>query len=480
MFKSLYTLLLILLAHQVLGQKTVRVYFDQKQFYNAEIGNYTELYFQFVGHTVKYQATENGLQGTLGVNISIFSKDSLMIKDGYRLDTPIFKDSIIEDFYDLRRYALQPGKYDLKLTLFDAHSDADDVSFETALYIDEYDQTISISDIEIAEFAKKSNVESPFNKSGYEIIPRLSNYYPQELSIIPIYFEVYNTHLMDDSIFGLKQTLIDSESKSEVTGFTYLVKYAKTEVIPVFNTLDISNLPSGSYELKYTILTTGLKELSVNSYQFDRSNNIEREVDPSQIILDPNFQASLSKDSVGFYLESLIPISKPAEVRNILKVSKTKDEENMRKLIQAFWTKTTPNNPYEGWMKYKEQVQLVERIYRNNFQEGFETDRGRVYLQYGAPTNIITKEVSSTEYPYEIWQYNKIEKFSNKRFVFYNPDLTNNAYRLLHSDMIGELKNPSWPQMLSKRNTPNGSIDNPNDALQNSFGNQSNDFFRQY
>jgi hypothetical protein len=126
------------------------------------------------------------------------------------------------------------------------------------------------------------------------------------------------------------------------------------------------------------------------------------------------------------------------------------------------------------------QVQLVERLYANNFQEGFETDRGRVYLQYGSPTNIIQREVSSTEYPYEIWQYNKIGQFSNRRFIFYNPDLVNNAYRLLHSDMLGELKNPAWPQMLNSRNSTKGNIDDPNSGVQEHWGGNSNDLFRQY
>lgn len=79
-------------------------------------------------------------------------------------------------------------------------------------------------------------------------------------------------------------------------------------------------------------------------------------------------------------------------------------------------------------------------LYGNNFQDGFETDRGRVYLKYGAPSTHVVRENSPSEYPYEIWTYNKIGKYSNKRFVFYNPDLTNGAYRLLHSDVLGELK----------------------------------------
>ena len=122
----------------------------------------------------------------------------------------------------------------------------------------------------------------------------------------------------------------------------------------------------------------------------------------------------------------------------------------------------------------------LDKIYKNNFQAGFETDRGRVYLQYGSPTTVLQKDVASNEYPYEIWQYNKIGKFSNKRFIFYNPDLVNNAYRLLHSDMIGELKNPSWQLVLNNRNTSNGSVDDPNQNVEKSYGGNSYNNFRQY
>ena len=112
------------------------------------------------------------------------------------------------------------------------------------------------------------------------------------------------------------------------------------------------------------------------------------------IILNPAFQESIHEDSITYYLESLIPISKHAEVKNIVSTIKTKNNDKCRKHIQAFWIKTAPAESYEAWMKYKKQVDFVEKVYGNNFQEGFETDRGRVYLQYGAPSNLVAREAS--------------------------------------------------------------------------------------
>lgn len=458
----------------------LRAYLDSKQFYAPGIGNYIEFHLQFVGHSINYLPENGGLKGELAVQMSITDANGVVASDAYRLATPFMKDSIVEDFYDVKRFPLKPGDYTFSIELSDLNSKKDPLKASQTIIIEELGDALSISDIEVAEYAAKGNENSVFYKSGFEIIPRLSTFYPKQLSSIPVYFEVYNAHLLEDNVFGIKQTVIDANTNKEVESLTLFTKHDAAEVVPVLRQIDISEVTTGKYLLNFTFLNKNMKELSTQSYEFERSNDIEINISSNDVILDPAFQASISADSVGYYLESLIPISGPNEVKNIFRIAKAKNEENARKYIQLYWAKSSPENPYEGWIKYKSQVQLVERLYGNNFQEGFETDRGRVYLQYGSPSFITSKEYTSLEYPYEIWQYNKIGVFSNKRFVFYNPDLTNKAYRLLHSDMVGELKNPSWPYQLNRRSTPNGNVDNPNENVQYGVGRNSFDDYRQY
>jgi GWxTD domain-containing protein len=259
-----------------------------------------------------------------------------------------------------------------------------------------------------------------------------------------------------------------------------MTRVKNEKVIPIFKTYDIELLETGTYKLVVELVNRKMEVLATQNYPFERSNEVVASFNPEQMVLDPAFQKSITDDSVSFYLASLIPIARPAEIKNIIATLKTKNSEKIRKHLQAFWVQSSPQNSYDAWMKYKIQVQFVNEIYGNNFQDGFETDRGRVYLKYGAPSSVVTKETSPSEYPYEIWTYNKIASFSNKRFIFYNPDLVNNAYRLLHSDMLGETKNLGWQQILAKRNTNNGNVDNPNQNYQQHFGGNSNDLFRQY
>lgn len=458
----------------------VRAYLDTKQFSAPGIGEYVEVQLKFVGYSLKYLKVEGGLQSEVIVNLDIKKNDSIVSHEVYRLKSPIMKDSVIDDFFDLRRYALKPGKYLLAIELRDLNTEGEPVKASSSFEIDNYNSKISVSDIQVSEIITKGGDEnSLFYKSGYTMIPNFSSFYPKELSKLPIYFEVYNSKQLQDSVFGIKETIIDNSNQKEIFEPVF-TKFKKNEVVPFLKAVDISLLPTGNYTINYSVINKAMEIVANTSYVFDRSNDVDFAINSTNQMIDPAFQASIKDDSVSFYLASLIPMSKSSDVKSILEILKSKNRESARKYIQAFWSVTASTHPYEGWMKYKAQVDLVEKIYGNNFQAGFETDRGRVYLQYGPPTNIIQKEVSSTEYPYEIWQYNKIGKFSNKRFIFYNPDLVNNAYRLLHSDMIGELKNQSWQLALNKRNTTNGSIDDPNQNLQQNYGGNSYNNFRQY
>ena len=481
MQKQVFSLLLFcFICFGAHTQNKLRAYLDTKQFYSPEIGHYNEVYIQVSGKSVSYIGKENGLIGQLSISIVVKDEEETVITDYYILESPFMADSIVEDFYDVRRYLLKPNSYNFSIKIKDINNNEESIESDSKLVIQDLSDTISLSGLEIIEYAYESNENNDFCKSGIHIIPRIINYYPEELNKIPYYLEVYNTNQSKDSIHYLKRSIIDLKDNKNLENYEIFSRLKSSPVIPIIKSVDISQLKSGNYLLKHTVIDRDENVLATNSYNFERSNELRPTFNEENAIIDPAFQASIHDDSVAYFLESLIPISKASEVKKIVLTIKSKNIEIQRKYIQSFWSKTAKNKPYDEWMKYKAQVLFVENIYANNFQEGFETDRGRVYLKYGAPTNIIIKETSPSEYPYEIWQYNKIEKYSNKRFVFYNPDLVNRAFRLLHSDMIGELKNPSWRQTLSKRNSNNGTIDNPNQYLQDHFGGNSNDLFRQY
>lgn len=458
----------------------LKTYIDTKQFYAPGIGNYLEVYMQFVSYSVLYKNEGNGLRSKVLISVEIADTTQTVFSDRYVLESPEAIDSIQDDFYEVLRIQLNPGKYTMKLNLLDVNKEGSEISGNLPITIQDFSKNTKISDIIVAEFAYPSDEQTNFNKSGYHIIPMLSSFYATDSKNLPIYLELYGTEGIMDSTFLLSYRMINTKDATEMQGFSKTFSYKKGPVIPVFESINIEDLSTGNYQLEVRVSRSSNEILAVQTYDFERSNENNSMFTMENLQLDPAFQASIPTDSVLYFLESLIPISKPAEIKNIIETLKSKNVENARKHLQGYWVITSPTNSYESWLKYKAQVVFVQDIYGNNFQEGFETDRGRVYLKYGAPNQVNARESSPSEYPYEIWTYNKIGIYSNKRFIFYNPDLVNNAYRLLHSDMLGELKNPAWPQILAKRNTYNGNVDDPNQNNVNHWGGESNDLFRQY
>lgn len=156
----------------------------------------------------------------------------------------------------------------------------------------------------------------------------------------------------------------------------------------------------------------------------------------------------------------------------------------MKNFIVDFWQRRAADtaNPLNMWASYYKNVQQVMVLFKCGKQKGYYSDRGRVYLQYGAPSQRTQQNNENNTFPYEIWQYYRTtdqvngQFFSNRKFVFVNRMLGDDCFMLVHSDMRGEVNNPRWQFELTRRN--NNGIANPdNTTPAGTQDNQFNDFY---
>ncbi|PKR79615.1 hypothetical protein CW751_14050 [Brumimicrobium salinarum] len=482
--KNILLLILLVLSSMSYGQeKKLKVYLENNQFFNPEIGNYLEVELNFTGYTLNYVTENNVMYAEVEISQIFSQNDTIVSADRYRLRSPKVVDSIVDDFFDIQKYALLPGSYDYELSIKDVNANQDPISVNTTIEIEDLSGGLSISSFIAAESIKPNpSDQNIFTKAGYDVVPLIGNYYPTEVQNLLYYFEVYNSDAdLSDSVYVVEQKIINKNKATDIEQYTRYYRYETSELQPVSKVVDISLLPTGAYTLEINILNRDKTVIGRTSFDFDRNNTEEvNAVAYESVILNPAFKESIPDDSVAYYVGSLIPIAGQAEVKNIIRLLKKKDKEQNYRYLQAFWKQAAPENPYEGWIKYKAQVQSVERLFATNFQVGFETDRGRVFLQYGAPNSVIEQPSSPSEYPYEIWQYDQIKQFSNRRFIFYSTTNLNEDYRLLHSDMIGEIQNYRWKYALNKRNTPDSDLDDPTGGAKPHFGGNSSLYFNSY
>ncbi len=111
-------------------------------------------------------------------------------------------------------------------------------------------------------------------------------------------------------------------------------------------------------------------------------------------------------------IKQLRHVASAEEIRRLSNAFPSRKEE----IFIEFWSEKFPveNEQVNGKMvEYYNRVNFANLHYGNN-RAGWETDRGRILIIYGQPTEVERSESDMGSLQYEIWYYNHL----NRRFVF--------------------------------------------------------------
>jgi GWxTD domain-containing protein len=249
-------------------------------------------------------------------------------------------------------------------------------------------------------------------------------------------------------------------------------------VEPVMAAFDIGQLPSGNYLLAVEVRDRADELVNRKELFFQRNNRIQHNYDLAamdQLDIDNTFAGAFSNpDTLAEHIASLRPIADPLERKIVDDRWKDRDMDLMKRFFYSFWANRS-NDPEAAWNAYRQEVIKVNKLYGCRVLKGYQTDRGMVYLKYGPPNTQMDRLNEMDSYPYTIWHYYRAGKYTNRRFVFYQPDLVSDCFELLHSEVPGELNNPRWNQILHERNVSRSNVDPRSPGSLS--GDRANEFF---
>ncbi len=462
--KKYFFLLLLFgsLFHSSSGQSNLKAFLAYSTFSTPTNGPFIETYLTVVGNSVIYKKTDLGkFQGAVEISIAFVQNDSIKNFKKYILMSDELDSELKPriNFIDQQRFYLQNGTYTMELTIADKNADTPGFNYQEKINIDIPSDKICISDIELIESYQPTVNPGILSKSGYDLIPYVSKYYPQNFNSLTFYAEVYNANiaLADSEKYLLSYYIEDFDSKEKLNSYSNFAKYSAVKVSSLLSNFAIDNLKTGNYNLCIEARNRENQLLATRKLFFQRSNPNKEEVtsDLSKISLEKTFVYPYNnRDSLIRMLECLKPIASAAEVNYANNQLRAADLELMKRYFYSFWQRRNALNPEQEWLNYKEDVEEVDRLFSTSARakKGFNSDRGRVYLHYGKPDIRSVNTSESLSYPYEIWQYNVTkDNQTNRRFVFYNPYGSSNDYRLIHSDAFGEIKDDRWRLKIDAR-----------------------------
>lgn len=446
-------ILFIIFYINVTAQDKFKADFDYAVFPSEEKMGVVELYYSFYqpGMEIINVDNKNYVAGLLGVKITDAKADTLVLQKEYNFKTP-YNNSSDKNLTGLLRYSLPPGKYVCNMVGqdFTNRTKQDTANFTFEMRAPSNDR-FSISDIQMASSIKDYNTDpnSYFYKNTLEVVPNPGLIYGENLPVLYFYTEFYNVD-KNKATDNLKigYYIFDSANRLRYKKEKFVSR--NNSSIVEIGAINMKSFPSGIY----TLVVAGsdsVKDIKIKSskkfYVYSPGVEDKLPVLAEQDVFESEL-ATYTEDELDEYFAMSKYIATLAEQRAWKKLTNI---EGKRRFLYDFWKKRdeikeTPEN--ETKKEYFERVEFANNAFRNLLQKkGWKTDRGRVYIIYGKPTNIERHPNEQDSKPYEIWYYDNIEK--GVRFVF--ADFTDfKDYRLIHSDKLGELSDQNWEQRIRR------------------------------
>ncbi len=436
-------------------QKQFDFEFDYAQFGYDSTSNYIELYYSFGQQSLLKSEKDSGIyeEGILHVEIlDSLTGEQVLNKDWKISYSPEDSSKMSNSLVGVINLLLPSGKYKMIVTGEDSLQSSFSKSAEEYLTVKPFvKNNISMSDIQFASNIVQGspNKGSIFYKNSYEVIPLPTSVYSENQPVLFYYLELYNLQSISNETPMKLNTLVYNSKGQLVYNKNKIINSKVNSRVEV-GTVVVNKFATDSYTL-IIALVDSIENYGVSSskrffiYNPSVPQNDSIDIKSATNILATQFGV-MSEEELDDLFEKSRYIASAAETQQYEALNSV---DGKRAFINQFWNArdsnpSTPRN--EFYLEYLNRIQHCNQLFSALGKEGWKTDRGRIYLRYGEPSEIERFPNQLDTKPYEIWHYNEIQ--GGVIFVF--ADLTNfSDYQLIHSTARGELRDDNWQNRIN-------------------------------
>jgi GWxTD domain-containing protein len=382
-----------------------------------------ELYFSCPYYAFEYQVTNETIWGRYQKEIflkNLLTEDTLKDTSSHRIILPSFETAQTRDLkvLDIFRFLAQPGQYYLSLILKDLSTPNKKFAYVETIEVPCYENHLSLSDLILASSIVRDTGASKFTKGGVKIIPNPSSEFGEAYKIIYVYLEGYNlandtnSYLLRYRILN-KDDVILKELPHETfrkTGPNFAHTFA----------FSAQGLPPDQHFLEVT-----LQDISNN-------NTTKKRKAFSIITFNNHLQKSLNEFNLTEYEKVFNVVASTNEQKYYQKLSSQGKIEYQK----HFW-RTRDFNEVKARLEYVDKHYSIGRVLGRN------TDRGRIYIKYGKPDEVVIHTMIEHTKPHEHWYYYE----QGLQFIFVDIRGDNN-FRLIYTNSDKETKPLNWEKYI--------------------------------
>ena len=345
------------------------------------------IYVEIMYDNLQFLQSARGFEGNYEVDLSILAgKD----ENSLRYTNQVWRSTVMansfEDTNSRNRFDvsvteldLPAGDYYVIATLVDLESKRKSES-KAALNVPSFNRP----EMQVGDLLLAKNIRIA-QDGMYEIVPNVDKVIREFIRPMYVYFEVYPR---DASLLQVYSRILDSQGEV-VYDSSYSI-YANSPITRDYFSVDLSNFKHGVYVVEVQVKAGKMSAL--RSAQFK--------------VLLAGLPGTVTD------LDAAIEQLRYLASRKELKVLKFAKPFKKEQLFREFWEKRdpTPFTPENELLnEYYQRVQYANETF-GSFRDGWETDRGEVYIRFGPPSEIERHPFDIDTKPYEIWRYNHLKR----------------------------------------------------------------------
>ena len=432
---------------------------DAATFLYTEDQSLVEVYLSFRASTLPFTAGPDGFTARVPARVRLLPVSQAAPVGAERTaasDQTVTFEYVVPDttgltpeqvFVEQLRLVAPPGDYELEVVLAPPGQSTAGAVLDVTLPAYAQATGTVISGVQLASVIQRAEDGDELAKSGLSVRPNPDAYFGAQAPV-RYYAEVYDPPAGGDG-YTLLTFLAETATGAPLPDLERRTTREPREVDVVVGSLDVGAVPSGIYYLRLVVL--------------DDANQAVAEQSKRVFVINPDVEVAGLDGGAMSYEETLFAAMGDEElrlnVRHAAVVATSRErqqiealstDEERRAFLTAFWTsRDTDSLPTvnDARRTFYERLTTVNDRFGEPNKQGFETDRGRVYLTYGPPSELDRQPYDPQFVQHEIWNYENVPGEGRSIFVF--ADRYSSAeMELVHSNVTGEVSVPSWRQEI--------------------------------
>lgn len=429
---KILTLLSIIIFIPFMLHGALPVFFDANRFLTDTSNIVVEITYKVFHKDLQFQEYQGQLMAQLDVDLTIATGEGKLLYDNpfsQRIIAESAENAFSQEtfFIDKITVEVTPGTYEFQIQIRDRLSNEKIVWNKTLEEI-QSDQ-LGFSDVEFTSFQQADTSDHFVNFKRNNIIFLVNPNHlfdPEKRPELGYYFELY----LPDTLMGKSlQEDLKIISATDSIYYQTLQEFIADSSIKVFyETIPIDNWEPGTYYLEANIKDETDNTL-VSTEEMLFIAQPEREPTDKEVEEEYKYAKYFMSASERRFFEEL------------------EDSHSKMNFLERFWRANDPNRKTEK-NEFKEEI--IRRVnYANehfsHFDNGWKTDRGRIYIRNGPPEEIIERGFQFRAKPYIIWKYYQ----GGKRVYIFVDFSGQGNYQLVYSENDSrETTDPNWRDYL--------------------------------